>query len=1088
MVKNTAGAYASNKISSSKWLLLLCAASAAAVDIIIIALLFAGGEEGEYLACPFILLIFDIFYFAVSLFFTNFRFKYSLGVWISYILLYTLGLIIWVAIILGNKGTVLTNGSIALWAGVHAFNIVCAVICALYASHVIKKLWLALIFAVIFLAGAATYAGYLFSDGFFGQGRGYRTLVYSYNSAKQEYAVTGVLSGKSDKVNVPATFNGKPVTKVSFSLLTKSGIRQYNLPESVTFTDQSALARPLKLSDKVINVDKKSVNEIRNGFLALAETENDNVRDNAIELANATLPVNLGVNEGYVAFNYDKEAYDAWKGNAIPVYVGDLSAFDLNAYTAGFGYVAHRDNGSGDNYDYAYKSGGYILSQIADGRGNEISEISESTVARLKFEKVYRISVDGGNDTKYNLHEKQPELCFDTVGGQPIGYKYLTIKTAETFLDGLTPRKGFSCKWVTYKNGLTVDGKYITDLPEKLEKDGDGFTLSTRWELNRPVLTVGTSAAGNIITYGEDVTIYSDVQIEAEGVVPEYEWRYNDEATARWKTAEIFLDRPKVTDYSGTYKLIVKVNGGEVTSLTTVANGSVELTIKPKTVEFTWDIPAEDELVYDGSEKYVVGSFDNTQLVPGDTLDYSFMGVQSNGVYTLKNAKTYECSALVYYPSTDNYDVRNTSKTVVVKPRPVQAEWSGYNVVYNGSPQKPDATATGVGTDGQLPIIVSGSFKNAGSYNATATLSDTNYTITNPVQRFTISKKPLNVTLGSATVVYGEKISGSVSMKYEGFVGGEDLSVLGGKENFYTVPAIGDGDYKVGSYPNGVMCSGLTSGNYTITYTGGPLTVVKRTAEIVWNVPLPEYDGKAKNVTATVGNKLAGDDVSFTVSGGNGITVDTYTATVTAITGADAGNYQLPEAVTRQYTVTKRTATVVWNLPENPVYSGENYSATYTIGNLADGDDSYFKFTPIVFTDAGTHQLNVVFENEAGRTYVNQNYNLVNGSASITVKPAQTDISVKLNGKTVTQTSLTAKTGDTLSWLSNLTVVGVQAYCSYSGNDGGFLDVRVSGESFIFSNAGEYTFSLTIPETSNYSGKEVTLTITVSGDNVEVGA
>ncbi|MDE6691401.1 MAG: hypothetical protein K2K04_05460, partial [Clostridia bacterium] len=146
-------------LKSSKWLLLACAVSAAVVDIVIIAMLIAGGEAGEYLACPFLLLIFDLIYLAVSLLFTNFRFKYSIGVWVSYIVLYTIGFSIGLAIILGGEGTVITNGALALWACVHAFNIVCAAVCALFASRIIKKDWLAFAVAAVFIVGAVVYAG-----------------------------------------------------------------------------------------------------------------------------------------------------------------------------------------------------------------------------------------------------------------------------------------------------------------------------------------------------------------------------------------------------------------------------------------------------------------------------------------------------------------------------------------------------------------------------------------------------------------------------------------------------------------------------------------------------------------------------------------------------------------------------------------------------------------------------------------------------------------------------------------------------------------------------------------------------------------
>ena len=391
MFKNSAAtAFASKKIASSKWLLLLCAASAAVVDIIIIAMLLVGEEGGEYLACPFLLLIFDVFYFVVSLVFTNFRFKYSIAVWVSYILLYTLGLIIGISIILGGSGTVLSNAAITLWSCVHLFNIICAVVCALFASHVINKLWIALAFAVVFLAGAATYAGFVISDGFFGQGRDSRTLVYSYNGKTGQYSVTDVLAGRSSSVTVPETFNGKPVTKVSLKVFAAIGVKNYSLPENVEFTNDSTLNRRMdkELSEIRITVGKDSVNDVRSKLWRIARAYDGNIRENAIALANATLPVNLAENEGYVAFNYPTDGFTAVQGKTIPVYVGDLNKFDFAEYSKGYDYVTYREDSSADNYYWALNHGGYILSDIETG-GDIFNGVSGNTVASMKFEKVY---------------------------------------------------------------------------------------------------------------------------------------------------------------------------------------------------------------------------------------------------------------------------------------------------------------------------------------------------------------------------------------------------------------------------------------------------------------------------------------------------------------------------------------------------------------------------------------------------------------------------------------------------------------------------------------------------------------------------
>lgn len=1048
-------------LRSSKWLLLICAAVAAATDIVIISMLFAGGEEGEYLACPFLLLIFDIFYFVISLFFTDFRFKYSVAVWVSYIILYTVGFSIGNAIILGGDGTVITQSALIMWACVHAFNILCAIVCALFASRVIKRIWFAAAFAAVFIVGAAVYAGFTFSDGFFGQGTGSRTLVYTLHDSDY-YSVTGVLDGRSDKVVVPETFNGKPVAAVSLSVLTKSGINDYELPASITVLGDGSINDVLNLSGKRIKIDKKAVNKLRNDFLHFAQ-QSGSARENAVALANATLPVNLAVNEGYVAFNYSADSYERAHGNVVPVYVGDLKNFDFAAYTQDYDYVTYRDNGSAENYYRAYNNGGYILGSIEES-------FNKSAVIDMEFEKVYRIKVDGGNDTKYDLRVKQPELCFDSVGGTS-GYKYLTKSTAKTFLSGLTPREGFSYRWLS-------GGNEVTDLPKALE---DGMTLSVNWRLENPVVSVSTSAQNDTITYGENVTLSSEVKHKISGIKTDYSWTLNGNAQPVAKAGEVSLTRPKPSDSAGTYKLTVIVGGDETTSLTAVAEAAVDLKINRKRVELNWSLP--ESMVYDGTEKSVSVSVGAGQEVEGDPISFSLMGTVN-----FTDAKAYNCFISLDIGDEKNYNVTNPTLLFSVMPRPVEVVWSNYNnLIYNGAVQAPTATANGVAADGALPVKVSGGQKNAGeNYAAHASVSNDNYTLTNPDRTFGISKKPLTATLDNASVVYGVAL-GTVNITYQGFAGSDGSGVMS-RPIFYTVPAIGDDDYNAGTFVGGVRCTGLNADNYSVTVVNGNLTVTPRTVTISWGMPSLVYDGAAKNVTATVINRLAGDDVKLNVSGGNGITVDTYTATVTGISGADAGNYKLPDNVTTQYTITKRTATVEWNVPQNPVYVEEGFVVTYTIDNLVESDRKYIQFVNFKCDLVGTYGMTVRYYDEE---YIQTNYRLNNSSVEFTVKPAESDIVFSLNGTEVVRQSgvevsaeITAKIGDVLSWESNFPQA-VEGYYSFEGEDEQHRSSIPVSDSFTFEKSGKYEFTVFILGNSNYSGKTVILKVIVTQPEVE---
>src|SRR3546814_13511227 len=87
----------------------------------------------------------------------------------------------------------------------------------------------------------------------------------------------------------------------------------------------------------------------------------------------------------------------------------------------------------------------------------------------------------------------------------------------------------------------------------------------------------------------------------------------------------------------------------------------------------------------------------------------------------------------------------------------------------------------------------------------------------------TVTPAPLTVAANDLNRIYdGTALAGN-GVSYSGFVGGQDASVLGGSL-IYGGSAQGAVD--AGSYT--IEVSGLSSGNYAITYIDGALTTVRR--------------------------------------------------------------------------------------------------------------------------------------------------------------------------------------------------------------------------------------------------------------------
>jgi hypothetical protein len=126
--------------------------------------------------------------------------------------------------------------------------------------------------------------------------------------------------------------------------------------------------------------------------------------------------------------------------------------------------------------------------------------------------------------------------------------------------------------------------------------------------------------------------------------------------------------------------------------------------------------------------------------------------------------------------------------------------------------------------------------------NATGgTFNPANYDITYVNGTLTVNPAPLAVTANNAIKTYdGLAWSGNNGVSYSGFVNGETSAVLGGALAYggSSQGAVGAGSYAI-------TPSGLTSGNYTIAFNDGTLTVNPAPLTVTANDVSRFYDGMA---------------------------------------------------------------------------------------------------------------------------------------------------------------------------------------------------------------------------------------------------
>ena len=297
--------------------------------------------------------------------------------------------------------------------------------------------------------------------------------------------------------------------------------------------------------------------------------------------------------------------------------------------------------------------------------------------------------------------------------------------------------------------------------------------------------------------------------------------------------------------------------------------------IVPKTVGLKW---TGTSLTYNGKSQGPKATA--TGLIAGDKCSVTVTG-------TKKSTGSYTATATAL--SNRNYVLpENRTKAFTIAPKTVGLKWTGTSLTYNGKSQGPKATATGLISGDTCTVKVTGKKKSAGSYTATAVaLSNRNYTLPeNRTRAFTIAKKTVKLKWTRTSLTYNGKPQKPVATA-TGLIKGDKCSVTvtGAKKN-------------AGSYT--ARASKLSNGNYKLPKTRTKTFVIKKkTIRLKWTRTKLKYNGEAQKPVATATGLIKGDKCMVTVSGAKK-KKGTYIAKATKLSN---GNYQLPKAVTVEFTI-----------------------------------------------------------------------------------------------------------------------------------------------------------------------------------------
>ncbi len=273
----------------------------------------------------------------------------------------------------------------------------------------------------------------------------------------------------------------------------------------------------------------------------------------------------------------------------------------------------------------------------------------------------------------------------------------------------------------------------------------------------------------------------------------------------------------------------------------TFTDGSLEITRAALTVTADNQSKTYDGTVFTGFTANYSG------FVNGET--------QSNlsGSLTFSGAATTETGAGTHTITpggftSDNYDITFTNGSLEITRAALTITADDQSKVYDGELFSPFTASYSGFVNGETQSNLSGSLTFSGSATTetgagTHTITPGGFTSDNYDITFTdgsleITRAALTITAEDQSKVYDGTVFSGFTVSYDGFVNGETQSNLSGSLAFSGDATTQTG---VGSYT--ITPGGLTSDNYTITFTDGSLEITRATLTITADNQTKVYDG-----------------------------------------------------------------------------------------------------------------------------------------------------------------------------------------------------------------------------------------------------
>ena len=312
---------------------------------------------------------------------------------------------------------------------------------------------------------------------------------------------------------------------------------------------------------------------------------------------------------------------------------------------------------------------------------------------------------------------------------------------------------------------------------------------------------------------------------------------------------------------------------------------------------------------------------------------------------------------------------------ITINPKPITVEFdTTTKLIYNGEKQIPNATLTGVILGDSVNVVIANESTNAGIYNATATLDNSNYQISNSADlTYEIEKCHVTLVWGQLDLIYSRQVlKPTATVKYNNEVLNTDVIVTAAN------------NINVGSY---TAVASLEDDNYIIDgETSTTYNILAKGVSLEWSNKILTYNGEAQAPSAIV-TPITGDNCTVIISGENTIP-GSYQATASL----NNSNYKIDGSNTTTYTITNST------LVESEcndieylttvTYDGTKHGPSISNVNKYTNDGSLILYKYDGIKDAGSYYVDVTFYTENGY------YDECKVTVALVISPMEVNISL----------------------------------------------------------------------------------------------